>query len=48
MLLLDSWSGHREKDVQDAKPLGKDIILKLIPKGTTERIQPLHVYGFRI
>ena len=48
MLLLDSWSRHFEKDVQDAKPLGKDIILKIIPKGTTGQIQPLDVYGFRI
>ena len=48
MLLLNSWSGHCKKDVQDAKPLGKYITLKIILNGSTERIQTLNVYGFRI
>ena len=38
MLLLDSSSRHCEKDVQNAKSLGKNIILKIITKGTTGRM----------
>ncbi|XP_076634339.1 uncharacterized protein LOC143348226 [Colletes latitarsis] len=48
VLLLDSWSGHCEQDVCNAKSTGKEIINKTIPKGTTGRIQPLDVYGFRV
>ncbi|XP_046143462.1 uncharacterized protein LOC123988246 [Osmia bicornis bicornis] len=48
VLLLDSWSGHCEQDIHNAKPTGKEIIIKMIPKGTTGRIQPLDVYGFRV
>ena len=48
VLLLDSWSGHCEQDVRDATPVGKEIIIKMIPKGTTGQIQPLDVYGFRV
>ena len=48
MLLLDSWTGHCERSVHEQKPEGKDIVLKSIPKGTTSKIQPLDVYGFRV
>ena len=47
VLLLDSWNGHCEQDVRDATPVGKEIIIKMIPKGTTGQIQSLDVYGFR-
>lgn len=46
VLLLDSWSGHCsdiEKDFTD-----KEVDIKKIPGGTTGKIQPLDVYGFRI
>ena len=48
MLLLDSRNGHSERSVHEQKPEGKDIELKSIPKGTTSKIQPLDVYGFRV
>ena len=48
VLLLDSWSWHCEQDVHSAKSAGKEIIIKKIPQGTTGRIQPLDVYGFRV
>ena len=48
MLLLDSWTGHCERSVHEQKPEGKDIVLKSITKGTTSKIQPLDVYGFRV
>ena len=48
MLLLNSWTGHCERSVHEQKPEGKDNVLKSIPKGTTLRIQPLDVYGFRV
>ena len=34
--------------MQDAMPEENNIILNIIPKVTTGRIQPLDVYGFRI
>ena len=48
MLLLDSWTGHCKRSVHEQKPEGKDILLKSIPKGTTLKIQPLDVNGFRV
>lgn len=48
MLLIDSWSGHCSDAVQEAAPTGKSVIPMKIPKGTTGKIQPLDVYGFRI
>ena len=32
----------------DLTPPGKSITTMIIPKGTTGKIQPLDVYGFRI
>ena len=34
MLLLDSWTGHFERNVREQTTEGKDIVLKSIPKGT--------------
>lgn len=48
VLLIDSWSGHCTEVVRQATPRGKSIKTMIIPKGTTGRIQPLDVYGFRI
>ena len=48
VLLLDSWTGHCEKSIHEQNPEGKDIVLKSKPKGTTSKIQPLDVYGFRV
>lgn len=48
LLLIDSWSGHCPSAVQEATPSNKEILTMLIPKGTTGKIQPLDVYGFRI
>ena len=39
---------HCKRIVHEQKPEGKDIVLKSIPKGTTSKIQPLDVYGFRV
>lgn len=48
LLLIDSWSGHFPQAVQKATPSNKNIHLLEIPKGTTGKIQPLHVFGFHI
>ena len=48
ILLLDSWSGHCSQAVEEAKPAYKNLKLFKIPKGTTGKIQPLDVFGFRI
>jgi hypothetical protein len=49
ILLLDSWSGHCTDAVAKAKnPRNKKLNVEIIPKGTTGRIQPLDVFGFRI
>lgn len=47
-LLIDSWSGHCPEVIHEVKPEDKDIIINLIPKGTTGQIQPLDVFGFRV
>lgn len=48
MLLLDSWSGHCERVIEAMTPNDKIVNVKKIPTGTTGKIQPLDVYGFRI
>lgn len=48
VLLIDSWSGHCPEVVRKSTPSGKNIIPMIIPKGTTGKIQPLDVFGFRI
>ncbi|XP_046145813.1 uncharacterized protein LOC123989181 isoform X1 [Osmia bicornis bicornis] len=42
--ISDPWSGHCEQDIHNAKPTGKEIIIKMIPKATTGQIQPLDVF----
>ena len=48
VLLLDSWSGHCPTVVEEATPSDKIINFKIIPTGTTGKIQPLDVFGFRV
>ena len=49
VLLLDSWTGHCPNIIQESKSESiEDIILLTIPAGTTGKIQPLDVYGFRL
>ncbi|XP_025160400.1 uncharacterized protein LOC112589848 [Harpegnathos saltator] len=48
VLLIDSWTGHCPNIISDLTPSGKRITTMIIPKGTTGKIQPLDVYGFRI
>lgn len=47
VLLLDSWSGQCERTVREVTPNDKNFRLMTIPKGTTGKIQPLDVFGFR-
>jgi len=47
-LLIDSWSGHNTQLAEEIAPDGKEVIAKTIPPGTTGKIQPLDVFGFRI
>ena len=48
ILLIDSWSGHCSKAVEEKTPANKVVSVKKIPTGTTGKIQPLDKYGFRI
>ena len=48
MFLIDSWTGHCPEVVLQATPAVKNVIPMVIPKGTTGKVQPLDVYGFRI
>jgi len=48
VLLIDSWTGHCPNTISNLTPPGTHIITMIIPKGTTGKIQPLDVYGFRI
>ena len=48
MFLIDSWIGHCPEVVRQATTAGKNIIPMIIPKGTTGKVQPHDVYGFRI
>ena len=47
-ILFYYWSGHCTKAVKKAKPVNREIKFFEIPKGTTGKIQPLDVFGFRI
>ncbi|EFN84585.1 hypothetical protein EAI_12489, partial [Harpegnathos saltator] len=47
-VLRDSWTGHCPNTISDLTPPGTHITTMIIPKGTTGKIQPLDVYGFRI
>ena len=47
-MLIDSWTEHCPEVVQQAKPAEKNVIPIIIPKGTTGKVHPLDVYGFRI
>ncbi|KIH63956.1 hypothetical protein ANCDUO_05738 [Ancylostoma duodenale] len=48
-LLLDSWTSFKDKDViaGSAASVGKTLVVRNIPAGTTSYIQPLDVYFFR-
>ncbi|EFN76473.1 hypothetical protein EAI_05548, partial [Harpegnathos saltator] len=51
VLLLDSWSGHCPNVIQETRSdfvSRSDIVFITIPADTTEKIQPLDVYGFRL
>ncbi|KYN11444.1 hypothetical protein ALC57_16401 [Trachymyrmex cornetzi] len=48
VLLIDSWTGHCPNIISDLTPAEKHITTMIIPKGTTGKIEPLDVYGFRI
>ena len=48
MFLIDSWTEDCPEVVRQATPAGKNVIPMIIPKGTTGKVQPLDVYGFRI
>lgn len=48
VLLIDSWSGHCPRVVHETTPHDTKIIPMIIPKGTTGKIQPLDVFGFRV
>lgn len=48
VLLIDSWSGHCPRIISDLTPAEKHVTTMIIPKGTTGKLQPLDVYGFRI
>lgn len=47
MLLIDSWTGHCPEVVANNTPANKELQTLIIPKGTTGKIQPLDVFGFR-
>lgn len=44
ILILDSWSGQRDKTVDD---ISEHLTVEYIPPGTTGMIQPCDVYYFR-
>ncbi|XP_033231165.1 uncharacterized protein LOC117182209, partial [Belonocnema kinseyi] len=48
VLLIDSWSGHCPDAVKEVAPPNKIVDVKIIPKGTTGKIQPLDAFGFRV
>ena len=45
VLYLDSWGGHRESQLYGIA--GKEVIVKVFPKGSTGFMQPLDLYCFR-
>lgn len=46
--MIDSWSGHCPRVIEEATLHNKEVHYQIIPTGTTGNIQPLDVYGFRI
>lgn len=48
VLLIDSWSGHCSEIERDYIEENKEVQIRKIPAGTSGKIQPLDVYGFRI
>ncbi|XP_025156026.1 uncharacterized protein LOC112588903 [Harpegnathos saltator] len=48
VLPIDSWTGHCPNTISDLTRPGTHITTMIISKGTTGKIQPLDVYGFRI
>ncbi|XP_015118979.1 uncharacterized protein LOC107042446 [Diachasma alloeum] len=48
LLLVDSWTGHCSPIVEATKIRNKDVEVMTIPKGTTGKLQPLEVFGFRV
>jgi hypothetical protein len=48
VLLINSWSRHCPRTVSDLTPADKNVTTMIIPKGTTGKLQPLDVFGFRI
>jgi len=48
MLLLDSWTGHCPRQLEQLIPQDKEVKFLTIPKKTTGFIQPLDVFGFRV
>lgn len=48
LALFDSWSSFKDNDlIQKNMSAGKHLEVMLIPEGTTSKIQPLDVFGFR-
>ena len=47
-IFINSWSGHCPTIVEGATPSDKIINFKIIPTGTTGKIQTLDVFGFRV
>ena len=45
--LIDSWTRHCPEVIRQTTPAANNIIPMIIPKGTTGKVQPLDVYGFR-
>jgi hypothetical protein len=47
ILMLDSWSGHKDQSLFESMSGTKQFLRLQIPPKTTPYIQPLDVYGFR-
>ena len=48
LLLVHFWSANSDRSLVDrARPTDKEIDILSIPPGTTWKVQPLDVYGFR-
>ncbi len=47
ILLLDSWSGHKDEAIFESMTGTKECLMLRIPPKTTSYIQALDVYGFR-
>jgi Tc5 transposase C-terminal domain/DDE superfamily endonuclease len=49
LLLVDSWGCWKDESaIEECRPEGKAVTVKIIPKKTTGKIQPLDAYPFRI